>query len=69
MAKDVKKRPTVGDPRLTVQLRNQYGRYNERIQTGPGREAPLSVEDWLRPDFGMDKNGNVFRIKQDTSHI
>jgi hypothetical protein len=50
-----------GSAGLTKKLRIEYGKYNEDAQ-GAG-ENPKPWEEWLKPDYELDKRGLAYPVK------
>ena len=50
-----------GNAGLTKKLRVEYGKYNADAQSSG--EDPKPWEEWLRPDYGLDKRGLAYPIK------
>jgi hypothetical protein len=50
-----------GNAGLTKKLRVEYGKYNAEAQSSG--EDPKPWEEWLRPDYGLDKRGLAYPIK------
>jgi hypothetical protein len=50
-----------GSAGLTKKLRIEYGKYNADAQTSG--EDPKPWEEWLRPDYELDKRGLAYPVK------
>jgi hypothetical protein len=50
-----------GSAGLTKKLRTEYGKYNADAQASG--EDPKPWEEWLRPDYELDKRGLAYPVK------
>lgn len=61
-AKKVLGKPKIGNVRLTLEMKPKYDRYIEKLSIDRTGDKRLSMEDWLKPDFGVAEDGNIYKI-------
>lgn len=52
---------SAGSAGLTKRLRIEYGKYNAEAQSSG--EDPKPWEEWLSPDYELDKRGLAYPVK------